>query len=386
MSNRQIGTIVLVIAMFIVAISVLFTNNLARSLQAEEQKNMSVWADATQQLIVAENDADIDFYMSIIEKNTTIPVYICDAEGKVLASRNVGGKDLSTFHTASADRKNFQLSTEKHHGPLELKIDESTTQYIYWDDSRLLTQLRYVPYAQFALIFIFIAIAVITMLTGQRSEENLLWVGLSKETAHQLGTPISSLNAWQQLLAEAYPNDEYVPQMKRDIDRLQMIADRFQKIGSEPELKEMNLIPVVEDVVTYMRSRISSRITIDDSSLQGVSRNVYLNAPLLKWVIENLLKNAVDAISGEGTISLQIHENEHDVMLDIADNGKGIDIKTQRHIFEPGFTSKERGWGLGLPLAKRIVEQYHGGKLLLKHSQPGVGTTFRIVLEKTENG
>ena len=374
MSNRQIGTIVLVIAMFIVAISVLFTNNLARSLQAEEQKNMSVWADATQQLIVAENDADIDFYMSIIEKNTTIPVYICDAKGNVIASRN------------TEPIANSQLLTAKdHHGPLELKIDESTTQYIYWDDSRLLTQLRYVPYAQFALIFIFIAIAVITMLTGQRSEENRLWVGLSKETAHQLGTPISSLNAWQQLLAEAYPNDEYVPQMKRDIDRLQMIADRFQKIGSEPELKEMNLIPVVEDAVTYMRSRISSRITIDDSSLQGVSRNVYLNAPLLKWVIENLLKNAVDAISGEGTISLQIHENEHDVMLDIADNGKGIDIKTQRHIFEPGFTSKERGWGLGLPLAKRIVEQYHGGKLLLKHSQPGVGTTFRIVLEKSEN-
>ena len=376
MSNRQIGTIVLVIAMFIVAISVLFTNNLARTLQAEEQKNMSVWADATQQLIVAENDADIDFYMSIIEKNTTIPVYICDAEGNVIASRNT---------EPIANSRVKPVTAKDHHGPLELKIDESTTQYIYWDDSRLLTQLRYVPYAQFALIFIFIAIAVITMLTGQRSEENRLWVGLSKETAHQLGTPISSLNAWQQLLAEAYPNDEYVPQMKRDIDRLQMIADRFQKIGSEPELKEMNLIPVVEDAVTYMRSRISSRITIDDSSLQGVSRNVYLNAPLLKWVIENLLKNAVDAISGEGTISLQIHENEHDVMLDIADNGKGIDIKTQRHIFEPGFTSKERGWGLGLPLAKRIVEQYHGGKLLLKHSQPGVGTTFRIVLEKSEN-
>ncbi len=377
MSNRQIGTIVLVIAMFIVAISVLFTNNLARQLQDEEQKNMAIWADATRQLIFADNDADIDFVTSIIEKNTTIPVYICDEQGKILASRNVEEKGLSTF--------DFRLSTTKHHGPIELKIDENTTQYIYWDDSRLLTQLRYVPYAQFALIFIFIAIAVITMLTGQRSEENLLWVGLSKETAHQLGTPISSLNAWQQLLAEAYPNDEYVPQMKRDIDRLQMIADRFQKIGSEPELKEMNLIPVVEDAVTYMRSRISSRITINDSSLQGVSRNVYLNAPLLKWVIENLLKNAVDAISGEGTISLQIHENEHDVMLDIADNGKGIDIKTQRHIFEPGFTSKERGWGLGLPLAKRIVEQYHGGKLLLKHSQPGVGTTFRIVLEKSEN-
>ena len=377
MSNRQIGTTVLVIAMIIVAISVLFTNNLARSLQAEEQKYMSIWADATRQLIFADNDADIDFVSSIIEKNNTIPVYICDEEGKVLASRNADEKKLSIL--------NSQLPTGDYHGPIELKINEETTQYIYWDDSSMLTRLRYVPYAQFLLIFIFIAVAVITMLTGQKSEENRLWVGLSKETAHQLGTPISSLNAWQQLLADEYPNDEYVPQMKRDIDRLQMIADRFQKIGSEPTLQTENLIPVLQNAVAYMRARISNRITIDDDCLNGVDRTVLLNAPLLQWVIENLLKNAVDAISGKGTITLHIHENEHDVMLDITDTGKGIDNKTQRRIFEPGFTSKDRGWGLGLPLAKRIVEQYHGGKLLLKSSQVGVGTTFRIVLKKPEN-
>ncbi len=377
MSNRQIGTFVLVIAMFIVAISVLFTNNLARLLQDEEQKNMAVWVDATRQLILADTDADIDFVSSIIEKNTTIPVYICDENGKVLASRNTDEKKLSV-----AD---YQLTPAKHHGPIELKIDDTTTQYIYWDDSSLLTRLRYVPYAQFALIFIFIAIAVITMLTGQRSEENRLWVGLSKETAHQLGTPISSLNAWQQLLVETYPDDEYVPQMKRDIDRLQMIADRFQKIGSEPELVRTDLIPVVLEAVSYMRTRISSRILIDAEGLQGVERFVLLNAPLMQWVIENLLKNAVDAITGKGSIQLQLHENEHEVMLDITDSGKGMDSATQRRIFEPGFTSKDRGWGLGLPLAKRIVEQYHGGKLLLKQSQLGVGTTFRIVLKKPED-
>ena len=361
--------------MIIVAISVLFTNNLARLLQTEEQKNMAIWAEATQQLINADEDADIDFVSSIIEKNTTIPVYICDAEGNVLANRNVE-KPIANSQ---------KLIAKDYHGPIELKIDEQTTQYIYWEDSNLLTRLHYVPYAQFSLIFIFIAIAVITMLTGQRSEENRLWVGLSKETAHQLGTPISSLNAWQQLLAEKYPSDEYVPQMKRDIDRLQMIADRFQKIGSEPDLQQMDLIPVVEDAVVYMRGRTSSRITMDDSCLQGVQRIVLLNAPLIKWVIENLLKNAVDAISGKGSISFQIHENEHDVMLDITDTGKGIDSKTQRRIFEPGFTSKDRGWGLGLPLAKRIVEQYHGGKLLLKSSQVGVGTTFRVILKKPED-
>ena len=376
MSNRQIGTTVLVIAMIIVAISVLFTNNLARTLQDEEKKNMSIWADATRQLILADNDADIDFVSSIIEKNTTIPVYICDENGKVLASRNVEGSSAPQI---------LKSSNQAHHGPIELKIDESTTQYIYWDDSSLLTKLRYVPYAQFALILIFITISVFVMTTAQRSEQNRLWVGLSKETAHQLGTPISSLNAWQQLLADKYPNDEYVPQMKRDIDRLQMIADRFQKIGSEPALQAENIIPVLQNAVAYMRARISNRVTIDDSCLSGVERVVMLNAPLLQWVVENLLKNAVDAISGNGSIVFQLHENEHDVMIDIADTGKGIDAKTQRRIFEPGFTSKERGWGLGLPLAKRIVEQYHGGKLLLKSSQLGVGTTFRIILKKPEH-
>ncbi len=375
MSNRQIGTLVLVIAMMIVAVSVLFTNNLARALQIEEQKNMAIWAEATQQLINAGENDDIDFVSSVIEQNITIPVYICDAEGNILASRNVEKQIVESN----------QLKPEDHHGPIELKIDEDTTQYIYWDDSGLLIRLRYVPYAQFALIFIFIAVAVITMLTGQRSEENRLWVGLSKETAHQLGTPISSLNAWQMLLAEKYPDDEYIPQMKRDIDRLQIIADRFQKIGSEPDLNAENLIPVVQSAVTYMRARTSNRITIDDACLNGVERIVMLNAPLMQWVVENLMKNAVDAISGNGSITFQLHENEHDVMLDITDTGRGMDSAIQRRIFEPGFTSKDRGWGLGLPLAKRVVEQYHGGKLLLKSSQLGVGTTFRIVLKKPEH-
>ena len=361
--------------MLIVAISVLFTNNLARALQLEEQKNMAIWAEATQRLILADENEDIDFVSSVIEQNITIPVYICDAEGNILASRNVEKQIV----------ERSQLIPAEHHGPIELKIDEATTQYIYWDDSGLLVRLRYVPYAQFALIFIFIAVAVITMLTGQRSEENRLWVGLSKETAHQLGTPISSLNAWQLLLAEKYPEDEYVPQMKRDIERLQMIADRFQKIGSEPTLEPENLIPVIQNAVTYMRARTSRRITIDDSCLEGVQRIVMLNAPLMQWVVENLLKNSVDAISGDGSITFQLHENEHDMMLDITDTGKGIDSAAQRRIFEPGYTSKDRGWGLGLPLAKRVVEQYHGGKLLLKSSQLGVGTTFRIVLKKPEH-
>lgn len=373
MNNRKIGTIVLIIAMLCVAISVLFTNNLARQLEQEERKNMAMWAEATRQLIFADNDADIDFVTSIIEGNTTIPVYICDADGNIIASRNVEDTQTKT------------LIPEDHHGPIELQIAENNIQYIYWDDSNLLTSLHYVPYAQFALIFIFIAIAVGMMFTAQRSEKDRLWVGLSKETAHQLGTPISSLNAWQQILMDKYPEDIYVPQMKKDINRLQIIADRFQKIGSETELNEMDFIPVVEEAIAYIRVRTSNKITIEDSAIKGIKRVVALNAPLMQWVIENILKNALDAIHNEGRITITICENEHDVMLDITDNGKGMDSKTQRHIFDAGYTTKERGWGLGLPLAKRIVEQYHGGKLLLKHTQQGVGSTFRIVLKKPEN-
>ena len=376
MSNRSIGTIVLLIAMFIVAISVLYTNNLARELEQEERKNMGVWAEATRQLIMADENADIDFVSSIIEGNTTIPVYICDADSTIIASRNVPN---SAKQSALETQK---LVVSDHHGPIELQISDSIKQYIYWDDSQLLTQLHYVPYAQFALIFIFITIAVVVMLTSQRSEENRLWVGLSKETAHQLGTPISSLNAWQQILKEEYPSDSHIPLMQKDIDRLQMIADRFQKIGSEPELEEADVIPVIAEAVSYIKARISSKISINADCLNGVQRIVLLNAPLMQWVIENLLKNAVDAIAGTGTITLQIHENDHELMLDITDTGRGMDAKTQSRIFNAGYTTKERGWGLGLPLAKRIVEQYHRGKLLLKFSQLGEGTTFRIVLKK----
>lgn len=359
--------------MICVAISVLFTNNLARQLQQEERKNMAIWAEATHQLIMADEEADIDFVTSIIEGNTTIPVYICDAKGKVLAKRNVSQEQIET------------IDTEQLHGPIQLQIDDNTTQFIYWDDSSLLTSLHYVPYAQFALIFIFITIAVGMMYTAQRSEKDRLWVGLSKETAHQLGTPISSLNAWQTLLAEKYPEDTYVPQIGKDLDRLQSIADRFQKIGSEPELTDTNLIPVIEEAVAYIRTRMSSKITIDETAIKGVERIVALNTPLIQWVIENILKNAVDAIQNEGTISIRIHENEHELMVDITDSGKGMDNKTQRRIFDAGYTTKTRGWGLGLPLAKRIVEQYHGGKLILKHSQQGQGSTFRVVLKKPEN-
>lgn len=366
MNGRKIGSLVLVLSLVIVAASVLFTNNLARQLAQEEQKNVEVWAEATRQLILADEDTDIDFVTSIIENNTTIPVYMVDEDGKILVCRNVE-QPVDDPRTLS--------------GPIELRISPDNVQYIYYDESNLLRQLRYVPYIQFALIFIFIAIAVVMMLTAQRSEQNRVWVGLSKETAHQLGTPISSLNAWQELLSERYPSDELIPQMKTDIDRLHTIADRFSKIGSEPELQETDIVQPLRDTINYMRSRVSKKVEIV-AMLPSEECLLMLNVPLFEWVIENLIKNAVDAMSGVGKITIDMQQKEEgEVWIDISDTGKGMDKHTLRRIFQAGFSTKQRGWGLGLPLSKRIIEEYHGGRLFVKSTKPGGGTTFRIVLK-----
>jgi len=363
------------ILLFIVTASVLYTNNLSRQLAEEEQRRIQIWAQATERLILAEPDEDIDFYSTMIEHNTTIPVYITDSANNVLHSRNVQ-KPVSDPRTLN--------------GPIEIRfVDNDGTevrQYIYYDESTLLHQLRYVPYAQFAVIFIFIAMGVFAMLAAQRNAQNRVWVGLSKETAHQLGTPISSLNGWQTLLEARYKDDEYIPQMRADIDRLQVIADRFSKVGSLPELEQVQFVPVVRNAMSYMRARTSNKVTIDFVTTEERENiEVMLNKPLFEWVIENLIKNAIDAMNGSGSIVFSINEKENTVLLDVADTGKGMDRHTQRHIFDTGFTTKSRGWGLGLPLAKRIIEDYHGGKLFLKQSEIGVGSTFRIILNKCKD-
>ena len=337
----------------------------------EEQKNVAIWAEATRQLILADEATDINFVSSIIEKNTNIPVYMTDAEGNILLSRNVA-KPVEDPRTLN--------------GPIELRISDDNVQYIYYDESNLLRLLRYVPYLQFLLIFIFISIAVWMLLTAQRGEQDRLWAGLSKETAHQLGTPISSVNGWQQLLADRYPEDDLIPQMRSDIDRLNTIADRFSKIGSEPELQAEDILSTINDITNYMRTRVSNKVDITlHTNIMHNPLMVVQNVPLLEWVVENLIKNAVDAMSGAGQITIDLQEEADDVLIDVTDSGRGMDKHTQRRVFQAGFTTKKRGWGLGLPLSKRIIEEYHMGKLFVKQSKVGAGTTFRIVLKKPKN-
>lgn len=364
-------------ALFIVIISVFFANRLATELAEEERHKMEIWADATKEFILADENTNIDFISRIIERNTTIPVIMTDSAGNFLLSRNVKEpkENTATFY----QKKIRKLRSIQQ--PIEVRIGD-VVQYIYYEDSTLLHQLQYLPYIQFSLIFVFILVAMLSLYTVQRSEQDKVWVGLSKETAHQLGTPISSLYGWQELLRSKYPEDNLIPEMNKDIERLQTIARRFSKIGSEPELSVLPLLPLLTKSIDYMKTRTSGKVIYDMSGINySTEVLVIMNESLFEWVIENLCKNAVDAMDGCGTISFRLTIDQRNIYLDISDTGKGIRERDFRKVFMPGFTTKKRGWGLGLSLAKRIIEDYHGGKIYIVHSEIGKGTTFRIQLK-----
>ena len=377
--SNNLYTFILTILLIIVVLSVSFTTRLANKFAEEEYRKIELWAEATRQLIMADEDDNIDLILSVMEGNTTIPVYMVDSAHQLLLSRNVREPKHNKEEFYQQRINNLRLSQE----PIVVQVNEEVTQYIYYEDSILLRRLYWFPYVQLAVIIAFIAIAVIALIMAQRSEQNSLWVGLSKETAHQLGTPISSLNAWNELLKATYPNDALLPQMDEDIRRLQMIAERFSKIGSQPTLNQEAILPIVQSAMEYMRVRTSNKITYTlhaDTDCQ-----VMVCKPLFEWVIENLCKNAIDSMEGKGEITLSLTKQENKVHLDITDTGKGIDRRHFKTIFKPGYTSKKRGWGLGLSLAKRIIEDYHRGKLFVKQSQIGVGSTFRITLDQAKD-
>lgn len=387
-SPYRAGLVFLSVALLIVVVSVIFTNNIARRLADEEHKRIELWAEATRRIAEADVEENIDFYSSIIEDNTTIPVYLTDSAFHLLLYRNVEApkQQVDAFFASKIEMLRAQQKPIEVHLRMEDMngVEQEVLQYIFYEDSTLLRGLYFFPYVQFGIIFLFVLIAVVTLYTAQRSEQNRVWVGLTKETAHQLGTPISSLNAWIELLRDRYPEDEMIPQMSQDLDRLQLVAERFSKVGSKPDMECQNLIAIVTDTVMYMRTRISNKVILKWQPDQSAI-NVMMSRPLLLWVLENLIKNAADAMDGKGDITFTIVETPHQVMLDVSDTGKGIDRRAQKTVFLPGYTTKMRGWGLGLSLAKRIIEEYHRGKIFVKQSIPGEGTTFRIVLEKCKD-
>lgn len=369
----------IVAACFIVGTSMYFFNLLVNNLAAEERKKMEIWANATAQLADADLSTDIGFLLDIIEGNTTIPVVIVDENDQVIASRNF---NFNNQNEEEFFRKKLP-ELKASNAPIIVQVDDNTQQYIYHDDSLPLTQLSYYPYVQFGIISLFLLLFIWAFSLRKRSEQNRVWVGLSKETAHQLGTPISSLLAWVEILKTNYPDDALIPEMQKDVNRLHTIAERFSKIGSQENLENINLNDVLNDIITYIRKRISQKVTIHYENTANKNLRIPLNTPLFEWVIENLCKNAIDAIEGEGDIFIRVIEKEGTINIYLRDTGKGIPKSKFRAIFKPGYTTKKRGWGLGLSLAKRIVEEYHHGKIFVKNSESGVGTEFCIKLKKT---
>lgn len=381
---RQVKVMLVIAAVIIAAASLVVSHFLVRDLANEERVKMEVWAEAMRSLNNADETTDLNLVLKVIDGNNTIPVIVTDDMGMVQTYRNVelkGESQRDSLKMASRLASDWKKAGRMIR--IALGDDGNAEGYIdvAYDESLMITRLEYYPYVQLGIVLIFVVIAIFALLTSKKAEQNKVWVGLSKETAHQLGTPISSLMAWTEILRETYPDDELIPEMDKDVKRLQLIAERFSKIGSVPEPVDTELAMMLNHVVDYMKRRISQKVIIIDE-FSSCNAHVMVNGSLFEWVLENLCKNAVDAMGGEGRITIKARQSDNKVLIDVEDTGKGIESKNLKNVFRPGFTTKRRGWGLGLSLAKRIVEEYHAGKIFVYKSEVGVGTTFRIVLRR----
>ena len=374
---RQVKILLVVMAIIIAVVSLLVSHILVDDLSAEERKKMEVWAQALHSLNEADESTDLSLVLSVMEGNSTIPVIVLDKDGHVADYRNIKIKAADAADTiAFVERMGQRMKAADRYIKIQIG-DSADYQLVCYDDSVMLKRLAAWPYVQLGIVLIFVVVAIFALLSSKRAEQNKVWVGLSKETAHQLGTPISSLMAWTEMLKENYPNDELLPEMDKDVKRLERIAERFSKIGSVPEPVDTSMKEVLQHVIEYMSHRTSQKVQIVSKMPQD-DVVIKINASLFEWVIENLCKNAVDAMEGEGTIEISLWQTDNRVVIEVSDTGKGIRKKDIKNVFTPGFTTKKRGWGLGLSLAKRIVEEYHHGHIFVKWSELGKGTTFRI--------
>ena len=402
MSHVKVALVVA--AVLIAAVSLLVSNLLVRDLTREEQSRMEVWAEAMSSLTQADENTDLNLVLKVINGNNTIPVIVQDSRSEILAARNVeddGGFvfwknrlvqdsiDIAIIEPHTASHKQLLLKLQQKVEQMQqegytmkMNLDGAgvqTTLSIFYEPSLMLRRLALYPYIQLGVVALFIVVALLALLSSKRAEQNKVWVGLSRETAHQLGTPISSLMAGVEMLKDLYPEEALVPEMDKDVQRLQLIAERFSKIGSAPALDSENLCLIIPRVVEYIGRRTSDKVQITTDFPSSVF--VRVNAPLFEWVIENLCKNAIDAMAGVGHINICVRQRGAMVNIEVSDTGKGISKKRWKRVFKPGFTTKRRGWGLGLSLAKRIVEEYHEGHIFVKASEINHGTTFCLQLK-----
>ena len=376
---RQVKILLVVMAVVMSVGSLVISHFLVRDLKREEQRKMEIWAEAMRSLNSADEYTDLTLVLTVLNSNSTIPVVVLDREGEVQDYRNIPLREGSAEEQMRAVKRKAQSMMDAGR---VIRVYLSSTDYmeICYADSLLLRRLAWWPYVQLGLVFVFVVVAIFALLSSKRAEQNKVWVGLSKETAHQLGTPISSLMAWQEMLRETYPDDELLPEMGKDVERLQRIAERFSKIGSLPELRPESLNEVLSAVTQYISRRASNRVRLTCTVPQQ-PLIVPMCSSLFEWVVENLCKNAIDAMDGQGSITLTASTEGALAVVEVADTGKGIPKNKFRTVFTPGFTTKKRGWGLGISLAKRIVEEYHHGRIYVKNSEVGRGTTFRIELK-----
>ena len=358
-------------------VSLLYTETFLKELRLEEERKIRVWAQAVEAVFSAKNEENLAFYSEIIQNNKTIPVLLTDGQGTIIAHRNLDvpeGNEEKLARFLERKLVEFKESGQM----LENSFGDGQTNYLYYKGSTLLTKLRYYPLLLLGVISIYMLISYMAFSNARRSEQNKVWTGMAKETAHQIGTPLSALLGWIAFLKEQYPKELAFGEMEKDIDRLSAITERFSKIGSQPELAKLDLTDTLENTLTYLSKRMGRKIQLDMDLEPGLER--LHNEQLMSWVIENLVKNATDALEGEGVITVSAKSLNYEVIIQVRDTGRGIPSKLQRKIFSPGFTTKTRGWGLGLSLAKRIISEYHSGSIVLAESNPDKGTTFKIVL------
>ena len=379
---RQVKIVLVVLAVVLSVASLVVSHFLVRDLKVEEQRKMEIWAEAMRSLNNADETTDLTLVWTVLNSNNTIPVIVLDSSGHVQDYRNI---EVPTTSSSALDTivLHRALSMKRAGRVIRINLGDADYMEICYADSLILRRLAWWPYVQLGVVLIFVVVAIFALLSSKKAEQNKVWVGLSKETAHQLGTPISSLMAWHEVLRETYPDDQLLPEMGKDVQRLQRIAERFSKIGSQPEPKPENLNEVLAGVVQYISRRTPGRITMN-CNLPDEPLIAPVSAPLFEWVIENLCKNAIDAMEGKGSITLTAREEPDCFSVEVSDTGKGIPKNRFGSVFTPGYTTKKRGWGLGLSLAKRIVEEYHRGRIYVKNSELGKGTTFRIELRCDE--
>lgn len=406
--KRKRGKILLLVTAIIIGVaSLLYTNWLTKKMEVEERNKVELWAEATQrqndirivfrneegeaitesgtvipEIIIKENEELENKYLSFISmvsaQNTTIPIIVVDSNNAIITNANINYKENRKDEVLKKELSKMKAQNE----PIRIDIPGGDYQLLYYRESSILRNLRLYPLIQLFVIIVFILVAYFAFNATQRAEQNQVWVGMSKETAHQLGTPISSLMAWIEILKLQNIDETLIKEFEKDTERLERITERFSKIGSKPELFPTNLINTLSSTINYLKTRSSNKVVFKTSFSEQDIIETPLNAALFSWVIENLCKNAIDAMENNGTISINVHKKENQIVIDVTDTGKGVPKSQFKTIFQPGYSTKKRGWGLGLSLAKRIIENYHNGKIFIKWSEIGKGTTFRIILGK----